>query len=51
MQCRNIKEYKNALKELLQMDTYPYLVLIVDEFADLIMTAGKVEAPIAPWHS
>ena len=26
----------------------PYLVLIVDEFADLIMTAGKeVEAPIA----
>ena len=30
------------------MPYIPYLVLIVDEFADLIMTAGKeVEAPIA----
>ncbi|MEC8211337.1 MAG: DNA translocase FtsK [Bacteroidota bacterium] len=51
--CRNIKEYNKRFKkrELNPKDghTYlPYLVLIVDEFADLIMTAGKeVEAPIA----
>jgi S-DNA-T family DNA segregation ATPase FtsK/SpoIIIE len=30
------------------MDTAPYIILVVDEFADLIMTAGKeVEVPIA----
>ncbi|MEC7659080.1 MAG: DNA translocase FtsK, partial [Bacteroidota bacterium] len=51
--CRNIKEYNKRFKkrELNPKDghTYlPYRVLIVDEFADLIMTAGKeVEAPIA----
>ena len=51
--CRNIKEYNKRFKkrELNPKDGHaylPYLVLIVDEFADLIMTAGKeVEAPIA----
>lgn len=51
--CRNIKEYNKRYKkrELNPNDGHaflPYLVLIVDEFADLIMTAGKeVEAPIA----
>jgi len=51
--CRNIKEYNKRFKkrELNPDDGHtflPYLVLIVDEFADLIMTAGKeVEAPIA----
>lgn len=51
--CRNIKEYNKRFKkrELNPNDGHaylPYLVLIVDEFADLIMTAGKeVEAPIA----
>ena len=51
--CRNIKEYNKRFKkrELNPNDGHaylPYLVLIVDEFADLIMTAGKeVETPIA----
>jgi len=51
-QVRNIKEYNNKFisRKLnpLQGHRYlPYLVLVIDEFADLIMTAGKeVEAPI-----
>ncbi|GGG46414.1 DNA translocase FtsK [Croceivirga lutea] len=50
---RNIKEYNAKFKarKLNPNDGHkflPYIVLIVDEFADLIMTAGKeVEAPIA----
>lgn len=49
---RNIKEYntKFIARKLLPTeghDFMPYIVVIVDEFADLIMTAGKeVEAPI-----
>ncbi len=52
-QCRNIKEYnaKFISRKLNPKDGHkflPYIVLIVDEFADLIMTAGKeVEMPIA----
>jgi DNA segregation ATPase FtsK/SpoIIIE, S-DNA-T family len=52
-QCRNIKEYntKYIARKLNPNDGHrflPYIVLIVDEFADLIMTAGKeVETPIA----
>ena len=51
--CRNIKEYNAKFKErrLNPHDghTYlPYIVLVIDEFADLIMTTGKeVETPIA----
>ncbi len=51
--CRNIKEYNNKFKERkLNPESgnnfLPYIVLIIDEFADLIMTAGKeVETPIA----
>ncbi|MAV81614.1 MAG: cell division protein FtsK [Flavobacteriales bacterium] len=51
--CRNIKEYNKKFKERkLNPDSgnnfLPYIVLIIDEFADLIMTAGKeVETPIA----
>ncbi len=50
---RNIKEYNVKFKsrKLNPNDGYrylPYIVLVVDEFADLIMTAGKeVETPIA----
>jgi S-DNA-T family DNA segregation ATPase FtsK/SpoIIIE len=50
---RNIKEYNTKFKERKlnpeEGHRYlPYIVLVVDEFADLIMTAGKeVETPIA----
>lgn len=50
---RNIKEYNHKfIKRKLNPDKghkyLPYIVLIIDEFADLIMTAGKeVELPIA----
>lgn len=51
--CRTIKEYNQKFKERkLNPENghryLPYIVLVVDEFADLIMTAGKeVEHPIA----
>jgi S-DNA-T family DNA segregation ATPase FtsK/SpoIIIE len=51
--CRNLKEYNKKFKErkLNPKDGHsflPYIILVVDEFADLIMTAGKeVETPIA----
>ena len=50
--CRNIKEYNKKYKTRILNPNdghkfLPYLVLIVDEFADIIMTAGKeVETPI-----
>ncbi len=52
-QCRNIREYNaKFIKRKLNPNNghrfLPYIVLVVDEFADLIMTAGKeVEMPIA----
>ena len=51
--CRNIREYNQKYKSRkLNPDNghrfLPYIVLVVDEFADLIMSAGKeVETPIA----
>ncbi|HFK5509720.1 TPA: DNA translocase FtsK 4TM domain-containing protein [Elizabethkingia anophelis] len=51
--CKNIKEYNKKFSERkLNPENghryLPYIVLVVDEFADLIMTAGKeVEMPIA----
>jgi S-DNA-T family DNA segregation ATPase FtsK/SpoIIIE len=51
--CRNIVEYNKKFKarKLNPNDGHqylPYIILIIDEFADLIMTAGKeVETPIA----
>jgi S-DNA-T family DNA segregation ATPase FtsK/SpoIIIE len=50
---RNIKEYNVKFKQrkLNPNDGHhflPYIILVIDEFADLIMTAGKeVETPIA----
>lgn len=51
--CKNLKEYNKKFSER-QLNPenghryLPYIVLVVDEFADLIMTAGKeVEHPIA----
>ncbi|HQZ43543.1 MAG TPA: DNA translocase FtsK, partial [Flavobacteriales bacterium] len=52
-QVRNIKEYNTKfIKRRLNPEKghrfLPYIVLVVDEFADLIMTAGReVETPIA----
>ncbi len=50
--CRGVKEYNQKfisrrLNPEKGHEYMPYIVVIVDEFADLIMTAGKeVEAPI-----
>jgi len=52
-QVRTIKEYNDKFvnRKLNPNDGHrylPYIVLVIDEFADLIMTAGKeVETPIA----
>lgn len=52
-ECRTIIEYNDKFKarKLLPTEGHrflPYIVLVIDEFADLIMTAGRdVEAPIA----
>jgi S-DNA-T family DNA segregation ATPase FtsK/SpoIIIE len=52
-QVRNLKEYNHKFvnRKLNPQNGHqflPYIVLVVDEFADLIMTAGKeVEMPIA----
>ncbi len=51
--CRNIREYneKFVSRKLLPTKGHkflPFIVLVIDEFADLIMTAGKeIETPIA----
>ncbi|MCU0451761.1 MAG: DNA translocase FtsK [Bernardetiaceae bacterium] len=51
--CRNIKEYNHKFTKrgLNPEDGHrflPYIVLIIDELADLMMTAGKeIETPIA----
>ena len=51
--ARNIKEYnakfiKRQLNPNKGHKFLPYIVLVIDEFADLIMTAGKeIETPIA----
>ena len=52
-QCRNLKEYNEKfVQRKLNPEKghkfLPYIVLVIDEFADLIMTAGKeIETPIA----
>lgn len=51
--CRNVKEYNEKfmarkLNPEKGHQFLPFIVLVIDEFADLIMTAGKeVEMPIA----
>ena len=51
--CRNIREYNDKfvarrLNPQKGHQYLPFIVLVVDEFADLIMTAGKeIEMPIA----
>ena len=51
--CRNLKEYntKFIARKLNPNEGHrylPYIILVIDEFADLIMTAGKeIETPIS----
>ena len=51
--CRNLKEYNQKFKERKLNPNkghrfLPYIVLVIDELADLMMTAGKeIETPIA----
>ena len=51
--CRNLKEYNNKFIKRRLLPTkghrfLPYIVLVIDELADLMMVAGKeVEQPIA----
>ncbi len=51
-QVRNIKEYNNKfiarqLNPLQGHHFLPYIIVVIDEFADLIMTAGKeIEVPL-----
>ncbi|MBC7390675.1 MAG: DNA translocase FtsK 4TM domain-containing protein [Opitutaceae bacterium] len=51
--CRNLKEYNGKFVERRLLPTkghkyLPYIVVVIDELADLMMTAGKeVETPIA----
>lgn len=51
--CRNLKEYNTKFVERKLNPNkghkyLPYIVLVIDELADLMMTAGKeIEAPIA----
>ncbi|MCL1826479.1 MAG: DNA translocase FtsK [Candidatus Cloacimonetes bacterium] len=54
LNVRELHSYNNKIDDLIQrgeaeeIDKLPYIVLIIDEFADLIMTAGReIEQPIA----
>lgn len=53
--ARNIKEYNEKftarrLNPLKGHRYLPYIVVVVDEFADLIMTAKEVEGPVCGWR-
>ena len=44
---RNIVEYNDLVrKREVEDDIMPYIVVVIDEFADLIMTAKEVEQPV-----
>jgi len=45
---RNIDEYNRKIKDGLEGELLPYLLVVIDELADLMLTAGKeIEEPIA----
>ncbi len=47
VKVRDINGYNDKSRELGEYDPLPYIVIIIDEFADLIMTSGKdIELPI-----
>ena len=44
---RNIVEYNDMVRQRkIEEELMPYIVVIIDEFADLIMTAKEVEVPV-----
>ena len=45
---RNIKEYNDLVRKckVEEREIMPYIVVVIDEFADLIMTAKEVEFPV-----
>ena len=44
---RNIEEYQNKQKQDNNLEKIPYIVVLIDELADLMMTSGKaIEEPI-----
>lgn len=45
---RNIKEYNDLVRtcKVEEREIMPYIVVVIDEFADLIMTAKEVEQPV-----
>ncbi len=44
---RNIGEYHDRKKENPELETIPYLVVVIDELADLMLTSGRaIEEPI-----
>ena len=44
---RNIVEYNDLVRQRkVEDEIMPYIVVIIDEFADLIMTAKEVEQPV-----
>jgi len=47
VRVRNIEEYKVKQKNNFDLENIPYLVVIIDELADLMMTSGRaIEEPI-----
>lgn len=45
---RNIDEYNRKIRDGLEGELLPYLLVVIDELADLMLTAGKeIEEPIA----
>ena len=44
---RNISEYHDRKKENPELETIPYVVVVIDELADLMLTSGRaIEEPI-----
>jgi S-DNA-T family DNA segregation ATPase FtsK/SpoIIIE len=47
VKARDIIGYNDKARELKDFEPLPYIVIVIDEFADLIMTSGKdIELPI-----
>ena len=45
--ARNVEEYNQAVEE---EEKLPYVVIVIDELADLMMTPGRWKVAYAAWH-